>query len=433
MSEFISLIISAIAMIISSIIFGIIMLEPKRTKITIKKIIAILIVTIIYTLEIKYLEGTVKSLSLCCLYGILFIYLFKTTTTKAILLTFLYSVLIIIPDIIYLFFSLYVLKIDQELFYTNFTGTILASVVVSMLFVLMVYITRKWLRKLVNLKIDNNKLIVIYIILTLGCILLIFYESFLNVKLNGELLLSTAVMIVFVIILYSLIRQKIENNKIIEKYDKLLEFIKKYEIEIEEQKQIRHESKNQLITIKGRIVNKVENSAIISYIDSLLNDYTSYDEEKYSKFQYLPANGIKGLFYYKAMEAEEKGIELSINIASRVEKSELSKLSTEEFKQLGRLIGVYIDNAIEASILSKDKKLGIEAYVHKNEVVIVISNTYEGEIEEENIGKTRYSTKGKNRGYGLMLVNKIINSSNKFVSERTITKDLYIQKIIIKK
>jgi len=32
-----------------------------------------------------------------------------------------------------------------------------------------------------------------------------------------------------------------------------------------------------------------------------------------------------------------------------------------------------------------------------------------------------------------MLVNKIINSSNKFVSERTITKDLYIQKIIIKK
>ena len=31
------------------------------------------------------------------------------------------------------------------------------------------------------------------------------------------------------------------------------------------------------------------------------------------------------------------------------------------------------------------------------------------------------------------ILNKIINSSNKFITERTITKDLYIQKIIIKK
>ena len=172
---------------------------------------------------------------------------------------------------------------------------------------------------------------------------------------------------------------------------------------------------------------------IIRYVDSLLKDYKTYKEDKYGKFQYLPSNGIKGLFYYKAMEAEEKGIKLSINIGEKVEKSILSKLETEDFKQLGRLIGVYLDNAIEASSISKEKSLGIEIYLHNENVIMIISNTYEGEIDTESVGKVRYSTKGNGRGYGLMLVNKILSSSTRFNAERIITEKLYIQKLIINK
>ena len=110
----------------------------------------------------------------------------------------------------------------------------------------------------------------------------------------------------------------------------------------------------------------------------------------------------------------------------------MSKLSTEDFKQLGRLIGVYLDNAIEASSTSKEKKLGIEVYMQKEDVMLIISNTYDGVIDTESVGKIRYSTKGNNRGYGLMLVNKILSSSKRFASERNVTDKLYIQKLIIK-
>lgn len=429
----IDLIGGSLVLIVSSLVFAYILLKPKKLKITIDKIIAVILGIVIYGIIANYTDGTIKSLCLCCLYFTLFKSIFKISYIETIFLAFLYVILIMIPDILILVFSFLVLKIPTELFYAQFAEKIVATIIVNIIFIILVYIFRKPLRKILKLSSIINKEIISYTILTLGCVLVVFYNAMADVKIiSKNFLVSIIIMIVFVIILYSLIRQKMENDKIVEKYDKLLEFIKKYEVIIEEQREARHESKNQLITIKSRILNKVKGEEIIKYVDSILKDHKSYNEDKYGKFQYLPANGIKGLFYYKSMEAEEKEINLSINIGKRVENSVMSKLSTEDFKQLGRLIGVYIDNAIEASSVSEEKKIGIEIYTHDENVIIIIMNTYAGEIDEESVGKVRYSTKGNNRGYGLMLVNKILSNSKRFVAERTVTDKLYIQKLIIK-
>lgn len=340
-------------LIITSLIFAFILLEPTNFKITINKIIIIILGILIYSAIANYTDKTIKSLFLCCLYFVLFKSIFKTSYTNAVFLSFMYVILIMIPDIMFTLFSIAILKIPTEIFYTQYAEKILATIIVNVLFIIMVYILKKPLRRLIKSKPSVSKEIIVYIILTLGCILIVFYNATANIKIISEnLLISIVIMFIFVIILYSLIKQKMENDKIVEKYDKLLEFIKKYEIIIEEQREMRHESKNQLITIKSKILEKAKDETIIEYVDSILKDHKSYNEDKYCKFQYLPSNGIKGLFYYKSMEAEEKGITLSINIGKRVENSILSRLLTEDFKQLGRLVGVYIDNAIEASSIS---------------------------------------------------------------------------------
>jgi len=434
MLESIDLIGGSFVLIVSSLIFAYILLEPKNFKITIDKIMTIVLGIIIYSIIANYTDETIKTLCLCCLYINLFRKVYKINYYDAILLTFMYIILMIIPDIIFTVFSIVILEIEPEVFYTQFAEKILATTIVSILFIIMIYIFRNLLRKLVKIKTNINKEIIIYTILTLGCVLVVFYNATADIKIiSSNLLISIIIMLIFVIILYSLIKQKMENDKIVEKYDKLLEFIKKYEIAIEEQRSMRHESKNQLITVKSKVLNKEKGEEIIKYVDSILKDHKAYKEDKYGKFQYLPVNGIKGLFYYKSIEAEEKEIKLSINIGKRVENSVMSKLSTEDFKQLGRLIGVYLDNAIEASSISEEKKMGIEIYMHEDNVIVIIMNTYAGVIDTESVGKVRYSTKGNNRGYGLMLVNKILSTSKRFESERTVTDKLYIQKLIIKK
>ena len=122
----------------------------------------------------------------------------------------------------------------------------------------------------------------------------------------------------FISILLSLIKQTIENNELVNKYDKLLEFMKSYEIEIENQRILRHEVKNEFRTIRAKICDNQENKEIIEYIDEIVNDKYEVNQEKYAKFGYLPANGIKGLCYFKTQEAEEKGVSLSLSISKRI-------------------------------------------------------------------------------------------------------------------
>lgn len=430
-------IVGSLTFVITSIIYANILLEKKIQEKSVKNLIKLLIGIIIYVGILRYTTGTPKTLLVFFFHVVQFRYMFKISYTQSMLLSFLYIILAMVPDALFLLFLMYVLKIPPEICYTKYTGSIIATISVGLMLIAIIYIFRKILRKITKVKIykkiDENKMILIYTALTILCVIMVYYKATEKDIINESLLEGIILMIVFIMILYNLIKQKIENEKIEEKYDKLLEFIKKYEVIIEEQRELRHESKNQLITVKSKVLNKEEGKEIIKYVDSLLKDHKSYKEDKYGMFQYLPSNGIKGLFYYKSMEAEEKGINLSIRIAEKVEKSILSKLSTEDFKQLGRLVGVYLDNAIEASNNSEEKKLGIEIYKHNEDVIIIITNTYNGEIEKESIGKVRYSTKGKNRGYGLMLVNKILSKNKRFASENTITDKLYIQKLVIKK
>lgn len=152
---------------------------------------------------------------------------------------------------------------------------------------------------------------------------------------------------------------------------------------------------------------------------------------KYARFKYLPSNGLKGFFYYKFMEAEKKNISVSVNISPKIEKSFLKKLEVNDFKQLTRIIGVYLDNAIEASSLSKEKKLGIEVYLIENKINIIISNTFTNKIDSDKLGKAKISTKGKNRGHGLLLVKSILSSNDIFESKNEIIDNLFIQKLTI--
>ena len=107
-------------------------------------------------------------------------------------------------------------------------------------------------------------------------------------------------------------------------------------------------------------------------------------------------------------------------------------MNAEDYKQLCRIIGVYLDNAIEASAISNEKLLGIEIYLNNNDVEIIISNSYLGKVDTKNVNEKGYSTKGKNRGYGLPLVKNILEHSDIFSGETITCNDIYTQKLNIK-
>ena len=418
-------------MMISVHFFGLVTSKDEsKKKIKLKNVVILLLFAVLHTIINLYLDRSIKTIAICLLYTMYFYIIFDKKVYKSLFSSALYIILLIIPDLLTLTVITKIFNISKEYYHIHIAGSIFGNIIISIMMILIVYLLRKPLKRVVNYKLSSNMKIITVSVLTLATIAVFFYSLINNYRQNNNILAYLLLIGTLMTMLFYLIRQKMDNENMFKKYDDLLTVMKNYESDIEEQRTINHETKNELLTIRSKLSDEKDKD-LCSYVDSIIGDKKSVKSAKFSKFKYLPSNGLKGFFYYKFIEAEQREIKVSLNISKQVENSCLGDMKTKDFKDLTRIIGVYLDNAIEAAGASKDKKLGIEIYVVKDIVQIIISNTYDNAIEKDKVGNERYSTKGKNRGHGLLLVKRILNENNRITSETKITASLYIQTIKI--
>lgn len=431
MLEVLKIFFSSIFMMISVHAFGFITTSKEQRKpIKLVSVLILLLFAGLHTIINIYLDGSIKTLIICILYTTYIYIAIEKNLIKSIFSSIVYVLLIIIPDLIILGVITKILNMSKEYCYSTFAGSILGNLSVSALMILLVYLLRKPLRKIVNYKLSSSTKIIIVSLLALVTIAKVFYNLITDYRFSNDVLTYVLLIGTLMIILFSLLRQRSDTENMFRKNDALIGIMKNYEIDIEDQRTLNHETKNELLTIRSKLSDE-EDKELCEYIDSIIGDKKVIKSSKISKFRYLPDNGLRSFFYYKVIEAEEKGVRVEVNIAKKVENSFLGNLKTKDFRDLTRIIGVYLDNAIEASSTSEKKQLGIEIYLFKETIEIIISNTYNNKIDEEKIGNERFSTKGKTRGHGLLLVKRILNENNRITSETKVTDMLYIQKIKI--
>ncbi len=372
-----------------------------------------------YILEIPLLKFSLVFL----IFSLLFVFVFKLNIGKAIILIFIFYSLGIFGDIVSVKAICFVF--GEKVFYEKIAGGLFGTVIPMLLIILVTLVLKKIIKKFINVKIKYR--LVVISVFSLFCVTAIYYVTYKYGTTSLDNLLGFIYIIVVTMILVSNFVQEYKNNKLTLEYDNLLEFIKKYEVEIDNQRILRHENKNQLLTIKSKIIDKDKNEEIIKYIDEVLNDRRNVKQIEYAKFSNLPSNGIKGLFYFKVATAQEKNIRVEVNISKEINKSFLSKLDSVTFNQLGKILGVYLDNAIEGAETSNDKVMGIEIFLKGRDVIFIISNSYNSKIKKR--GRT---TKGVGHGYGLLLVNSILSGNKRFESTTEIINNLYVKKLIVK-
>ena len=284
------------------------------------------------------------------------------------------------------------------------------------------------INSLVN-KTSKNKLLAIIIqaVCSVLLLFLVFQNIFSNYHFNFNYFLNLLIYLLVGAILTIYIRESNDYNRLLEEYDGLIKTVQTFEDWIEEEQLELHESKNSLSAIYG-MTNIKE---VRKEIDKILKRKTTIEDKWAVDLKAIPKGGLKGLLYYKFMIAKNNKLKLVVDVSDKVT-VKLKKLSKENFKVLLRLIGIYFDNAIEASVESKEKNISFESYMIKGQLHIVITNTYKGNIELKNIGVKNVSTKGKNRGKGTFLAKKLVSKNENFEIMNSIVNNYYVQKIIIK-
>ncbi len=433
MQEIIEFILSSIVMVITPIIFGVLTLDNKIRKDKSKVVVAFFISMISAFLLFTFLDGQAKTIANFILHIFIFNQIFNLKLGKSIMVTFIYILILMVPDMLQLIFFTNILDFSKEYYYNIFAGGFLSNFLVCMNTCIITFFIRNSIKKVLTSKVENSNKLLTLSFFTLICIIILFFDIITNYKSDNNIWSYVLLITIFLIVITTLIKEKVEINDRIQEYNGLLGFMKSYESEIEENKIQNHEIKNQFLTIESMLNDEAPKQKIINYVKSVIKDNEDIDDTRYTDLQYLPLNGIKGFICSKLNKAEKENLDVSIIVEKGVENSVIGKLSTKDFKKLGILLGVYLDNAIEASASSEKRCLGLEIYLEKYGVIIIITNTFENVIKSNEENNKRISTKGIGRGYGLQLVNKVISGSKKFDVKSEVIEKAYVQKIMIKK
>ncbi len=258
--------------------------------------------------------------------------------------------------------------------------------------------------------------------------------SYLNWDSMLVLTINMIIVFIFIVLMLKFMNTKNNLDSISNKYETSITSLKEYETLINKNRINNHENKNQLLIIRSMLVDKTKKDKVIDYIDKLVDDKIKDNEKIMYKTAKIPEGGLRATIYSKLCKMDDLKIKYNLDISNDIRTADLIDLGDELTLNICKILGVFLDNAIEAVEHLRKKNIRIEIYIMDGNIHIEITNNFKGPIDIESIGKTGYTTKnGDNHGYGLSLVKQIIDENKHILENKTeINKDNFSQTLIIK-
>lgn len=307
------------------------------------------------------------------------------------------------------------------------------SILIIVLFIINISKVKKIINNIV-ISFEGAKLFYFatLVVLCISLVIFIIYENLSNEFSLTYLIFINLFFISVYVFMIGFFIQKSNNNILANKYDQLIDYSKTYEQELVKRSKKQHEFKNQLVIIKSMVEDN--DKSVVNYINDILHDNNRNKDTKWlTRLTNIPLGGLKGLIYYKVNEMTSKGIKVNLDVAESLNKKSLWKTYSDNSQDISKIIGVYIDNAIEAASDSKEKVIEVQFYLENENITLCLGNTFTGEVDLTKIDNEGYSTKGNNRGYGLPLAKDLLTKhSDILLAERTIIDNYYVQKLVIK-
>lgn len=413
-SEFISLLLMTIFMQRIFILnFG--NLSSQKVDIKEKEIIIIIVTSIFVIINNYY-----NLLSLRAYIGILLNVItaqliYKNSLKISIFFSVIHAVVSLgVELVLSLFLMFYVENI--EIFNSIFLAKIIFSLILGFITVIIFknIKVQKFINKIKKIIFNKKNLIIMTIILLIFLDILIFVRA-MEVK-NIYVILLTINSLIFMTITIKIIINDKYNMIILNNQTKSIkDNINAYSKTIDDCRELKHNLRNDLLTLKSG-VNKDSQEKINEIIKKYNTNY-----EWINMVDDIP-EGLQGLIYLKQKESENKKIKLYVNTIKNI------KTNNKDYIDLCSILGVLIDNAIDASKKSKSKVIEINFNEDKNNLNIKISNKYTNNIDINKIGNKNYSTKEYKSGLGLNYIKKVNNSKIKVNFK--IINDLFITDIL---
>lgn len=236
----------------------------------------------------------------------------------------------------------------------------------------------------------------------------------------------------FIIVVISTVAREVDRNYKLNYSEQLIkqqgQYVEHIESLYSDLRKIQHDYKNLL---SGMYLQVLEGD-IYGIKEYLSRNLLSTDEalqqniKQQNQLTNIKIVAVKSLLFTKIMIAKPYNIFLNIEVINPVISIPM------EINDFLRVLGISIDNAIEASSKLRRKRTVDILFIQTNDYIeIIIKNSFEGIIDKEKIWEIGYSTKGKNRGLGLSNYKNILDSYPNILLETKISNNIFSHKILI--
>lgn len=375
-------------------------------------------------------EGMTR-LILTIIFTIMALYLsvFKKDISNSVYYTLAYELLAYISEIIISVIFVLIFRINLNS-YDKFRFSLLLFSISNCLLVYVfskIKILNKNIRRL-NLIISKNHKdwIYIIIIMILLSLLLAFNKYNLGSGINYYINVGMVIFVVFSLIY--VIYNKFQRQAMEDKYNESMEYVLRYEKIINEQGKKNHEYNNQLMVIKGYI-NKPER--LSEYLDEVIGEHKTGQNYTVKQLGFLPDGGVKGLLYHKLSKMEDNNIKYYLYVDQNLKNKDTESFDLKTYRDLTKLLGVFLDNAIDAALKSEEKEIEVELKDKDDCLLLTISNTYDKNMDINKVGKSGFTTKGVGHGFGLSIVKDIAKTNSEIETFSSKESDKFIQTAMI--
>ena len=238
--------------------------------------------------------------------------------------------------------------------------------------------------------------------------------------------------LVFSIILVFLFLSAAKKNYVAEKkveyLDNLNEYTQNLEVVYNNMHSCKHDYVNIMAALSAYIDEKRYDELEKFFYEHILpmNKSITQKNETINNLQKIKNMELKSILYTKMLLAVNQNIEATIDIPDEICDVNMDPVD------LTRTLGVYMDNAIEASLETDKPVLNLHMGKVDNDVVCIISNNYiDKGLSISQMQKKDVTTKGSGHGLGLYNVYEILNKYSNIFHETYMENGFFFQQLRI--
>ena len=216
------------------------------------------------------------------------------------------------------------------------------------------------------------------------------------------------------------IRNKLFQESKDKEFKQLEEYVSTMELIYDDLRRFKHDYRN-IIDSMGLYIYSEDINGLKKFYNKelILESQNIIDKDlNLNILKNIKITSLKALISSKIIKAQALNIEVNVEILK-----EIGDIAVKEF-DICRIIGILLDNSIEAAVLCDNRFINIAIIKESNSIMFIIKNSCIENIPKIHIiRKKGFSTKGEGRGLGLFTIDEIIDNKYTNLSSNIEIKD----------